>query len=79
MHQDYNAMGDIAKICPHVPSTYAPNAILSLPIIHSIPSRQIYVAIDTPWLVPSVACFTTSSYVSNDVCAAHNIFHAKNI
>jgi hypothetical protein len=33
LHRDCNAMGDAAKISPHVPSTCAHNAILSLLII----------------------------------------------
>jgi len=72
-------MGDAAKISPYIPSTCAPNAILSLLIIHIIPSRQIYVAIDNPLLVPSISCLTTSSYLWNDVCAANNISHAENL
>jgi hypothetical protein len=51
----------------------------SLLIIHIIPSRQIYVAIDNPSLVPSVSCLTSSSYLWNYVCAADNISHADNL
>ena len=61
LHTDCNAMGDAAKTSPRVSSTCAQNAIISLLIIHIIPSRQIYVAIDNPWLVPSVSCLATSS------------------
>jgi len=61
-------MGDAAQLAPRVPTTCAQNAILSLLIIHIIPSRQIYVAIDNPLLVPSISCLTTScdllTYVS---------------
>jgi len=70
-------MGDTAKICPPVPSTCEKNAILSLLIIHIIPSRQIYVAIDDPALVPSVSCLTTCSYLWNYVHAAANVSHAE--
>ena len=79
LHRDCNAMGDAAKIYPHVPSTCAHIAILSLLIIHIIPSCQIYVAIDNPSLVPSVSCLTTSRYLSNDVGAAYIVSHAENL
>jgi len=72
-------MGDTAKISSRVPSTWAQNAILTLLIIHIIPSNQIYMAIDNPSLVPSVSCLTTSSYLWNDVCTADNISHAENL
>jgi hypothetical protein len=62
---DSNVMGDIAKISPRVPSTFALNAILSLLITHINSSRQIYVAIDNSLLVPSVPCLTTSSSLWN--------------
>ena len=48
LHRYCNEMRDVAKICPCVPSTCIQNAILSLLIIHIIPSRLIYVAIDNP-------------------------------
>jgi len=51
----------------------------SLLIIHIIPSRQIYVAIDNPSLVPSVSCLTSCSYLWNYVRAADNISHAENL
>jgi hypothetical protein len=62
LHRDSNAMGDAANISLRVPSTCVQNAILSLLILRSIPSCQIYGAIDNPSLVPSVSCLTTSSY-----------------
>jgi len=77
LHWDCNAMGDAVKISPRVPSSYAHNAILSLPVIHIIPSRQIYVAIDNPSLVPSVSCPTTSSYLWKDMRAADNVSHTE--
>jgi len=76
---DCKAMGDAAKISPRVPSTCAQHAILSFLIIHIIPSRQIYVAIDNPLLVPSVSCLGTSSYVWNYVHAADDVSHAENL
>jgi len=72
-------MGDTAKISPRVPSTCAQNTFLSLLNIHIIPSRQIYVAIDNPSLVPSVSCLTTSSYLWNYVRAADDVSHAENL
>jgi len=72
-------MGGAAKFSPRVPSTCMQNAILSLLIIHIIPSRQIYVAINNPSLVPSVSCLTTSSYLWNDTCGADNVSHAENL
>jgi hypothetical protein len=63
--QDCKGMGDAAKISPRVPSFCVQNVILSLLIIHIIPSRQIYVPIDNPSLIPSVSCLTTSSYLWN--------------
>jgi hypothetical protein len=75
--RDCKAMGDAAKISPRVPSTCAQNAILSLLIIHIIRSRQIYVAIDNPSLVPSISCLSTSSYLWSYVRAADDVSHAE--
>ena len=72
-------MGDAAKTTQRIPSTSASNAILSLLIIYIIPSRQMYVAIDNPSLVPFVFCLTTSSYLWNYVRAADDIAHAENL
>jgi hypothetical protein len=77
LNRDCNAMGDAAKTTPHVPSTCTQNAILSLQIIHIIPSRQVYVAMDNPSLVPSVSCLTTSSYLWNYLCSAEDVSHAE--
>ena len=63
LDQDFNGMGDAAKTTPHVPSSCAQYAILCLLIMHIIPSRKIYVAMDNPTLVPSVSCLTTSGYL----------------
>jgi hypothetical protein len=71
-------MGDAAKLSPRIPSTCAQNAILSILIIHIIPTRQIYVAIDNPSLISSVSYFSTSSDLWNYVRAAHNVSHAEN-
>jgi hypothetical protein len=78
MHLDCNAIGDVAKISPRVPSTCAQNAILSLLIIHIILSRQIYVAIDNPSLVQSVSCLIRS-YLWNSVRAADNVSRAEDL
>jgi hypothetical protein len=75
----WNAMGDVAKTSPRVPSICAQNAILSLLIIHLIPSRKIYVAINNPSLVPSISCLTPSSYLSNYVRAADHVSDAENL
>jgi len=72
-------MGDAAIISPRVPSACMQNAILSLLIMHIIPSCQIYVAIDNPLLIPSVSCLTTSSYLWNYVRAADDVSHAENL
>ena len=79
LHRDCNAMGDAAKTSPCVPSICAQNAILSLLIIHIIPSRQIYVAIDNPSLVFSISWLTTSSYLWNYLSAADKVSHAGNL
>jgi hypothetical protein len=71
-------MGDAANISPSIPSTFAQNAILSLLIIHKIPSRQIYVAIDNPTLVLSVTSLTPSRNLWNYVHAADYISHTEN-
>jgi len=76
LHRDCNVMGDAARISLHVPSTCAQYAILSLLIIHIIPSRQIYVGIDNTSLILSVAWLIISSDLWNDLPAAHNISHA---
>jgi len=72
-------MGDAAKISPRFPLTCSQNAILSVLIIHIIPSRQIYVAIDNPSLVPSVSCHSTSSYLWEYVRAADDLSHTENV
>jgi len=72
-------MGDTAKISPRVPSTCTQNAILSLLIIHIIPSHQSYLAIDNLSLVPSVCGVSTSSYLWNYVRAANDVSHAENL
>ena len=72
-------MGEAAEISPCFPYTCAQNAILSLLVIHIIPSRQIYEAIDNPWLVSSVACLTTSSFLGNLVHAADDVSHSENL
>ena len=79
LQQDYNANSDVVKISPRVPSTCTQNAILSLLVIHIVQSRQIYVAVDNPSLVPSISCLTTSSYLWIDVCAADHVSHAENL
>jgi hypothetical protein len=79
LHRDCNAMGDTAKISPHVSSTCVQNTILSVLIVQIIPSRQIYGAIDNPLFVPSVSWLTTGSCLCNHVCAADNISHAENL
>jgi hypothetical protein len=76
---DCDAISDFATIYSCVPSTCAQNAILCIPIIPIIPSRQISVAIDNPLLVPSIPRLTSSSYLWNYVCAAHDIFTADNL
>jgi hypothetical protein len=77
--RDCKAMGDVVKISPRVPSTCVQNAIFCLLITHIIPSRQIYVAIENPLLVPSVSCLTTSSYLWNYVRAANDVSHSENL
>jgi len=79
LHRECNGMGDGANISPHVSSTCAQNAILSLLIRQIIPTHQIYVAIGNPTLVPSVSCLSSSSYLWNLVQAADNISHAENL
>ena len=79
LHQDRNALADVVKISPHIPSTGTQNAILSLIIIHVISSSQIYVAIDNPSLLRSVSCFTTSRFLWHCVRAAEYVSHAANL
>jgi len=79
LHWDCNAMGDIVKISPHIPSTSAQNAIVALLIIYIIPSRKIYVAIDNPSHIPSVSCLTATSYLWNYVRAANDASQAENL
>ena len=79
LHQDHNAMSDSARISPRVPSTCAQHAILLLLIIHLIPRRQMFGAIDNPSLTPSVSCLTTCSYLWNSVPAANSVSHAENL
>jgi len=79
LHQDCNALGDTAKISPHVPSTCRQNAILLLLIIHIMPTRQIYMSIDCEFLVPSDSSHTTSSYLSKYIHVANNVSHAETL
>jgi len=76
LHRDCNAMGNGVKTLPRINSTSARNAILSLVIIHIIPSHQIYVTIHNPSLVPSIFCLTTSSYPWYYVRAADDVTHS---
>jgi len=69
-------MGDVAKISPHVASTCTQNAIVSLLNIHIIQSRQIYVAIDNPLIVPSISCPISCSDLWNYARAAADVSHA---
>jgi hypothetical protein len=71
-----NAMCDAAEISARVLSTCAQNVIVSFLLIHIIWSRKIYVAIDHSLLIPSVSCFTTSSYLWNHMRTANNVSHA---
>jgi hypothetical protein len=70
-------MGDAAKISLRIPSTSSQIAILSLQIIHTIPTSQIYVAMDNPSLFPSTSHLDSSSYFWNDVCAADNVLQTE--
>jgi len=79
MDLECTVRGDVAKISPRVPSTCAQNAILSLLIIHIIPTRQIYVAIDISSLVLSISSLTTSSYLKKYVRGADDVSHAANL
>jgi hypothetical protein len=79
LHWDYNAIGDVAQNSPHDPFTCRQNAILSLLIIHIVPSRQIYVASDNSSLAPSISCLTPSSHLWSYVRAADDVSHAENL
>jgi len=79
LHGDWKAMGDTAKTSPDVPSTCAQNSILSVLIIHITRSCQIYVAINTPSIIPPMFCLTTSSDRWNYLGAAGNVFHIDNL
>jgi len=76
-HRDCNAIGDAAKSTSRVSSSIAQNTILSLLIIHSIPSCQIYVAIDNPWLVPSVSYHIICNYLWKYARAADVVSYAE--
>jgi len=76
--RDCEAMRDSSKISFRVPCTFAQNAILSFQIIHIIPSREIYIAVDNRSLVPSVCCLTSSSYLWNYIRTAYDVSHAEN-
>jgi len=79
LHLNYNAISDTAKISPCVPSPCVQNAIFSFLVIHIIPRRQIFVAVDNPSLIPSVFCLKTSSYLWNSVGAPDDVSHAQNM
>ena len=79
LHRDGTAMGYSAIISPCVPCTYAQNAIPSLLLIPIISSRQIYVAIDNPMLVPSITSRTTGGNLCNYMHAADDVSHTENL
>ena len=79
LRQDSNAMHDAATISPHIPFTFAQNAILSSLIIHIVPSLQISVAIDNPSLISSVSCLISSRYRWNYMHAANNVSQGENM
>jgi len=72
-------MGDAAKTSPRIFSTCTHNSNLSLQNTHITPSQQIYGAIHNPSLVPSIACFTTSSNLRNYVLAADNVTYTDKL
>jgi hypothetical protein len=61
LHRNCNEMGKAANNSPCIPSTCLHSAILSLLILHIIPSNQMCVGIDNPLLVLFVSCLTMSS------------------
>jgi len=77
LHRNCNAIGDATKSSPRIPSTCLHYAILSLLIIHIIPSGQISVAIENPSPVPSGSCLTTNSYLCNHLGAAADDSHSE--
>jgi hypothetical protein len=79
LHRDCYAMINFAKISPHIPSTCSQNAIIFSLIIHIIPNRQNYVAIDNPSLVPSVSWLPTTSNPWNYVNAADDVSQGENV
>ena len=79
LHRDCNAMGHPVETSPCIPSTSAHNAILSVLLIHIIPSHQIYEANDNPSLVPSIPCLTTTSYLWNYLRTACNVSHTEHL
>jgi hypothetical protein len=58
LHRDYNAMGDSAKISPHVPFTCTQNAILSLLIIRDYKAMG-----DAAKISPSVPSTTAQNAI----------------
>jgi len=79
LHRDCHAKGNIAKISSHILSTCAQSAILSILIIYIISRGQINVPIDNPFLVPSVSCLSTSSYLRKYVCTFNKVSHDENL
>jgi hypothetical protein len=79
MHWDWNVMGDAGKMSPYIASTCTHNAILSLQIMHIIPSGQIYMAIDSPSLILCITYLPTSRQRRSYVCAADNVFDTEHL
>ena len=79
LYQDQNEMGNAAIISHCVPSSCVYNAMLSTQTFQVIPSRQMYVAIDNPSLIPSFRCLTTSTYWANYLCTAGDVSHVEQL
>jgi hypothetical protein len=77
MHRDCNAMCDTAKISPRVPSTGAPNAILSLRIIRDC--KEMGDAVNISPRVPSTCAQNAIfSLLIIPIIPSHQIYVAIN-
>jgi len=79
LDRHYNGMGGAVNISPYVSSTSVQNAILSLPIIHTIPSCQINVTMETSLLVLSVSWIRTTSYHLNYMHLGDDVSHSEDM
>jgi len=68
LYRNCVAIGDAMKVSACISPSCTQNAILSLIIMHIVPSCQISVAVNNPLLDPSISCLLLVA-ISGILCA----------